>query len=123
MRVDPTPPTHRTKVNLAVGIWDMGAIDDELIVMNSFIEGSGITNPGSVFSLDKFCAIAKRGRYFFGLRSNDTKLDTALRIDLWVLLTRLIGRGRFEIVLDALRSFTTGCGICVYLFFDSGAAD
>ncbi len=81
------------------GVGDLGPVNVHLIVVETFIQRlCGGATPHAVFPLGQNRSSAQIDTNALGIRSHDTKSRTAFRVDLGILFTALVDRGRFEIL-------------------------
>jgi hypothetical protein len=76
----------------AAGVRDRGPINHELVVMEPFVLGTRHADPGAVFALGQgvLGAAQKLEHDTLSLWRNHTDPDAPFRIDLGVLLARLV---------------------------------
>ena len=94
-----TAPTAGAIVIQAARVWNGGAINPDLVVMETFILGSSDADPGTVRLLGQRVAggtdIELDG---LGLGCNDAGADAAFRIDLGILFALLVGGRRLPVI-------------------------
>jgi hypothetical protein len=93
-----TPAAGAVKEH-AAGIRNLGPVDIKLIIMETFVLGIRIAGPNAILVLShgvSYAAYIEQDA--LGLRRDDAGPDTTFGVDLGVLLTKLIGRCRFEVV-------------------------
>jgi hypothetical protein len=95
---DGAAPTSGTVEIVAVRIGNFGPIDDDGVVMKPFVQRSGVANPGAVLLLREGAAVPETHAHALGLGRDDAEFHAALRVHLWILLARLIGRRGFPII-------------------------
>ena len=94
--LDAAAPSARAVVVKAVGVGELGSVDDNLIIMEADNLGFGITGPRAIrpFGQRVFNS-ANVEQDVDGFRCDNPGPDPALRIDLGVFLVILVGAGGF----------------------------
>ena len=95
---DGAAPTSGTVEIVAVRIGNFGPIDVDGVVMKPFVQRSGVANPGAVLILREGAAVPETHPDALGLGRNNAEFHAALRVHLWKLLARLIGRRGFPVI-------------------------
>ena len=81
------------------GVRNLGAIDNELVVVETFVLGPRFAYPGAVLALGQWISYATQIKHdALGLWRDDADADATFRVDLWILSAGLIKRRRFEIL-------------------------
>ena len=94
-------PTARAVVVEAGRIRDISSVDVQLIIVETLVLRSGLTDPDAlVVLLELIFDAADIQLDGLGVRGYDTDADAALGIDLGILLAQLYVRSRLEIFLD-----------------------
>ena len=96
---DAAAPTAAAVEIQAAGVRDLGAINHELVVVETFILGSRDAEPRAVIALGQgvFGATQEVKRHALGLWRNNACADPPFRINLGVLFAGLIEHRRLKI--------------------------
>src|SRR5688572_21612459 len=90
-KFDRAAPTHGAEVHHAVGIGDLSAIYLDRIIMKSFVQRTCMAVPRAILAFLEFGAVSERASNAIRIRRNDAELHAALRADLWIFLSWLVG--------------------------------
>ena len=96
--LDTAAPAVGSEEKHAVGIWYFRPVNVDGVIVKTFVQGTCVTDPGAVLTFRKRAAVSETHSDALGLGCNDAEFDSAFRIDLGILLVRLIGRRRLEIL-------------------------
>ncbi|MGO8928376.1 MAG: hypothetical protein ACLQU3_16030 [Limisphaerales bacterium] len=97
---DTTAPAVAAVEIQAAGVRDPGAIDDELVIVKTFVLRPRVADPGAVVTLGQgvCCAAQELERDALGLRRDHAGADPPFRVDLGILFAGLIQRRRLKIL-------------------------
>src|SRR4029077_12696709 len=84
---------------LAAGVGDLGPVDVDGVVMEALVQGPRGADPGAVLAPRQRGPAAQAHPHALRLGRDDAEAGAAFGIHLRVLLARLIGGRRFEILL------------------------
>ncbi len=97
---DTAAPTVAAVEIQAAGVRDPGAIDDELVIVETFVLRPRDADPGAVVTLGQRvgCAAQELERDALGLGRDDAGPNAAFGVDLRILFARLVGCRGFPVV-------------------------
>lgn len=95
---DSAAPTSSAVEEMAVRIGNVSAVDIDGVIVKSFVERSGVSDPSAVLALREWAAVPETDANGLSFRCDDTEFDTAFGVDLRIVFAALIGGGGFPVI-------------------------
>ena len=95
---DGAAPTSGAVEEVAVRIGNFRAVDVEGVIMKSFVQRPGVTDPCAVVAFCELAAVPETDGDGLSLGCDDAEFDAAFGVDLRVLFASLIGGGGFPVI-------------------------